>query len=118
MRRCITSTKSPQRFRANDTVLIERAGDVIPYVVRVTRKRSRARNNLRCRRIAGLQRGYRAQRTRGRLLCVNANCPARMRESIRHFASKNCLDIEGLGDKLVGNLIEAGLVKELDDLFG
>src|ERR1700686_3420227 len=50
--------------------------------------------------------------------CVNANCPARMRESIRHFASKTCLDIEGLGDKLVGNLIESGLVKELHDLFG
>jgi DNA ligase (NAD+) len=51
-------------------------------------------------------------------LCVNANCPARMRESIRHFASKTCLDIEGLGDKLVEQLIEKGLVKELDDLFG
>ena len=34
--------------------------------------------------------------------CVNVNCPARVRESIRHFASKDCLDIEGLGDKLVG----------------
>ena len=41
--------------------------------------------------------------------CVNANCPARMRESIRHFASKGCLDIEGLGDKLVGQLVESGL---------
>ncbi len=50
--------------------------------------------------------------------CVNANCPARMRESIRHFASKGCLDIEGLGDKLVGQLVETGSVKELDDLFG
>ena len=34
--------------------------------------------------------------------CVNVNCPARMRESIRHFASKGCMDIDGLGDKLVG----------------
>jgi DNA ligase (NAD+) len=49
--------------------------------------------------------------------CVNANCPARMRESIRHFASKNALDIEGLGDKLVGQLVEKGLVKELDDIY-
>ena len=49
--------------------------------------------------------------------CVNANCPMRMRESIRHFASKACLDIEGLGDKLVAQLIEAGLVRELDDIF-
>ena len=49
--------------------------------------------------------------------CVNANCPARMRESIRHFASKTALDIEGLGDKLVAQLVESGLVKELDDLY-
>jgi DNA ligase (NAD+) len=40
-----------------------------------------------------------------------------MRESIRHFASKNALDIEGLGDKLVGQLVEKGLVKELDHIY-
>jgi len=49
--------------------------------------------------------------------CVNVNCPARMRESIRHFASKNALDIDGLGDKLVAQLVESGRVKELDDLY-
>jgi DNA ligase (NAD+) len=49
--------------------------------------------------------------------CVNGNCPARMRESIRHFASKSALDIDGLGDKLVGQLVEKGMVKELDDIF-
>jgi len=41
-----------------------------------------------------------------------------MRESIRHFASKNCLDIDGLGDKLVGQLVEKGLVRELGDIYG
>ncbi len=49
--------------------------------------------------------------------CVNANCPARMRESIRHFASKAALDIDGLGDKLVAQLVDTGLVRELDDLY-
>jgi DNA ligase (NAD+) len=49
--------------------------------------------------------------------CVNANCPARMRESIRHFASKAALDIDGLGDKLVAQLVEKGLLKELDEIF-
>ena len=49
--------------------------------------------------------------------CVNVNCPARMRESIRYFASKNCLDIDGLGDKLVGQLVEKGLVRELGDIY-
>ncbi len=49
--------------------------------------------------------------------CVNANCPARVSESIRHFASKNAVNIDGLGDKLVGQLVESGLVRELADLY-
>jgi DNA ligase (NAD+) len=105
-------------FRAGDTVLIERAGDVIPYVVRVTKEaRPRAKQfemPAHCPEC-----GAAVVHEEGEVgyFCVNANCPARMRESIRHFASKGCLDIEGLGDKLVGNLVESGLVKELDDLF-
>jgi DNA ligase (NAD+) len=106
-------------IRERDTVLIERAGDVIPYVIRVTKEgHPRARpfemptNCPEC--------GAAIVHEEGEVgyFCVNANCPARMRESIRHFASKWCLDIEGLGDKLVGQLVEKGLVKELDDLFG
>src|SRR5713101_3282648 len=53
----------------------------------------------------------------GGYFCVNVNCPARMRESIRHFASKSGVDIDGLGDKLVAQLVETGLVRELDDLY-
>jgi DNA ligase (NAD+) len=106
-------------IRERDTVLIERAGDVIPYVIRVTKEgHPRAKpfemptNCPEC--------GAAIVHEEGEVgyFCVNANCPARMRESIRHFASKLCLDIEGLGDKLVGQLVEKGLVKELDDLFG
>src|ERR1700731_4753793 len=105
-------------IRERDTVLIERAGDVIPYVIRVTKEgHPRAKpfemptNCPEC--------GAAIVHEEGEVgyFCVNANCPARMRESIRHFASKYCLDIEGLGDKLVGQLVEKGLVKELDDLF-
>src|SRR3984957_3203096 len=102
-----------------DTVLIERAGDVIPYVVRVT-KPGKPRNDpfempAHCPICHAA-----IVHEEGEIFyfCVNANCPARMRESIRHFASKSGLDIEGLGDKLVGQLVETGSVKELDDLFG
>lgn len=104
--------------RVGDTVLIERAGDVIPYVVRVTRTAAPRADEFqmpaRCPECGGHivheegEVGY---------FCVNANCPARMRESIRHFASKAALDIDGLGDKLVTQLVESGLVKELDDLY-
>jgi DNA ligase (NAD+) len=106
-------------FRERDTVLIERAGDVIPYVVRVT-KEARPRSKEFEMPAHCPECGAAIVHEEGEVgyFCVNANCPARMRESIRHFASKSCLDIEGLGDKLVGNLIESGMVKELDDLFG
>jgi DNA ligase (NAD+) len=105
-------------IREGDTVLIERAGDVIPYVVRVTHKKHPRAHEFRmpkhCPECGGAivhEEGEVAY------FCVNANCPARMRESIRHFASKTCLDIEGLGDKLVAQLVERGLVKELDDIY-
>jgi DNA ligase (NAD+) len=105
-------------FRAGDTVLIERAGDVIPYVVRVTREaRPRAKQFEMPAHCPECGAAIVHEEGEVGYFCVNANCPARMRESIRHFASKGCLDIEGLGDKLVGNLVESGLVKELDDLF-
>jgi DNA ligase (NAD+) len=105
-------------FRAGDTVLIERAGDVIPYVVRVTKEaKPRAKQFEMPAKCPDCGAAVVHEEGEVGYFCVNANCPARMRESIRHFASKGCLDIEGLGDKLVGNLVEVGLVKELDDLF-
>jgi DNA ligase (NAD+) len=104
--------------RQGDTVLLERAGDVIPYVVRVT-----ARGDPRAPEFqmpeACPECGGAVVHEEGEVayFCVNVNCPARMRESIRHFASKNALDIDGLGDKLVAQLVTTGLVRELDDLY-
>jgi DNA ligase (NAD+) len=106
-------------IRERDTVLIERAGDVIPYVIRVTKEaHPRARPFAMPTHCPECGAAIVHEEGEVGYFCVNANCPARMRESIRHFASKGCLDIEGLGDKLVAQLVEKGLVKELDDLFG
>jgi DNA ligase (NAD+) len=106
-------------IRERDTVLIERAGDVIPYVIRVTKEaHPRARPFEMPAHCPECGAAIVHEEGEVGYFCVNANCPARMRESIRHFASKGCLDIEGLGDKLVAQLVEKGLVKELDDLFG
>lgn len=105
-------------IREGDTVLIERAGDVIPYVVRVTQPgRPRAPEFQMPRKcpVCGGQVVH--EEGEAAYLCINVNCPARVRESIRHFASKNCIDIDGLGDKLVAQLVEAGLVRELDDIY-
>ncbi len=105
-------------IREGDTVLIERAGDVIPYVVRVTKKGSpRSREFHMPSHCPACGGAVVHEEGEVAYFCVNANCPARMRESIRHFASKNSLDIDGLGDKLVAQLVERGMVKELDDIF-
>ena len=105
-------------IRERDTVLIERAGDVIPYVIRVTKEgHPRAKPFEMPTHCPECGAAIVHEEGEVGYFCVNANCPARMRESIRHFASKGCLDIEGLGDKLVAQLVEQGLVKELDDLF-
>jgi DNA ligase (NAD+) len=104
--------------RVGDTVLLERAGDVIPYIVRVT-----AQGHPRAAEFVMPQHcpdcGGAIVHEEGEVgyFCINVNCPARMRESIRHFASKAGLDIDGLGDKLVAQLVDGGLVKEIDDLY-
>jgi DNA ligase (NAD+) len=104
--------------REGDTVLIERAGDVIPYVVRVTaRSEPRAPQFLMPKACPECGGAVVHEEGEVAYVCVNVNCPARMRESIRHFASKNALDIDGLGDKLVAQLVTTGLVRELDDLY-
>jgi DNA ligase (NAD+) len=105
-------------IREHDTVLIERAGDVIPYVLRVTKEaRPRAKPFAMPNQCPECGAAIVHEEGEVGYFCVNANCPARMRESIRHFASKSALNIDGLGDKLVSQLVETGLLKELDDLF-
>ena len=105
--------------RIGDTVIIERAGDVIPYVVSVDtsartgkeRKFRMPRNCPVCGSEVVREEGAAAYR------CIGMRCPAKLRESIRHFASKHALDIDGLGDKLVTQLIETGLVRDAADLY-
>ncbi len=104
--------------REGDTVLLERAGDVIPYVVRVTRQAHPRHRPFRMPDKCPVC-GSEVVHEEGEVayFCVNVNCPARMRESIRHFASKNCVDIDGLGDKLVAQLVAKGIVRELGDIY-
>ncbi len=105
-------------IREGDTVLIERAGDVIPYVVKVTSEGSpRARPFHMPSHCPDCGGAVVHEEGEVAYFCVNTNCPARMRESIRHFASKNSLDIDGLGDKLVAQLVERKMLNELDEIY-
>ncbi|MDR1945944.1 MAG: NAD-dependent DNA ligase LigA [Desulfovibrio sp.] len=106
-------------LRIGDTVLVRRAGDVIPEVVTALPElRSGEEKEFvfpdRCPECGG--RVFREEGEAARR-CVNRACPAVRREAIRHFVSKAGLDVQGLGERLVERLLDAGLVKGPADLF-
>ncbi|MDY7107925.1 MAG: NAD-dependent DNA ligase LigA [Planctomycetota bacterium] len=106
-------------IRIGDHVHVERAGDVIPHVVRVVeQKRSGHEKKYRLPKKCPVC-GGEVVRPEGEAVarCNNASCPARLKESIRHFGSRQALDIDGLGEKLVAQLVDNGLVEDLADLF-
>ncbi len=106
--------------RIGDTVFVERAGDVIPKVVKVVRER-RPPDAVAYRLPETCPIcGERTVRSEGEvaLRCPNPHCPAKLRERLRHFASRGALDVDGLGEKLVDQLVAADLVKRPSDLFG
>lgn len=105
--------------RIGDTVWVQRAGDVIPEVVQVVKEKR-----------TGNEQPYRLPskcpicdsdvvREEGEvaLRCPNASCPAQIKERIRHFASRNAMDIEGLGKKWVERLVDENLVQSVADLY-
>jgi len=105
--------------RIGDTVLVQRAGDVIPEVVMpVVSKRRGDERRFRMPDVCPSC-GASVVRTESEiaLRCFNADCPAQLKERIRHFASKNAFDIDGLGEKLVDQLVTRGLVASFPDLF-
>ena len=100
-----------------DTVLIERAGEVIPHVVKVTKEgkpRRAFKMPEKCPEC-----GSRIHRAEGEVAyrCVNSACPAKLKESLLHFAGRHAMNIDGLGDKIVDQLVDKGLVKDVADLY-
>lgn len=100
-----------------DTVLVERSGEVIPKVVRVI-EQGKGRKPFRMPSHCPVCKGH-IVRAEGESAsrCINANCPARLRESLLHFASRGVMDIDGLGDALVDQLLERGVVHNIADLY-
>jgi DNA ligase (NAD+) len=106
-------------IRIGDFVLLERSGDVIPQVVSAMKERRTGAEKPfvfpsrcpACRSAVFRPEGEVVSR------CVNPSCPARLRESLLHFASRRAMDIEGLGDALAEELLAAGLVRRLPDLY-
>jgi DNA ligase (NAD+) len=102
---------------AGDTVEIVRSGDVIPKVIRVVKQGEgrvafhMPKNCPVCGEAVARAEGEVASR------CINPDCPARLKESILHFASRGVMDIDGLGESLVDQLVEKGLVRSVADLY-
>jgi len=104
-------------LQIGDTVLIERAGEVIPHVLKVV-KEGKQRRPFRmpkhCPECDGT-----IHHVEGEVAyrCVNAACPAKRKESILHFAGRHAMNIDGLGEKIVDQLVDKGLVKDVADLY-
>jgi DNA ligase (NAD+) len=100
-----------------DTVLVERAGEVIPHVLKVVKHGAREkpfRMPERCPEC-----GTRIHKAEGEVAyrCVNVSCPARRKESLLHFAGRHAMNIDGLGEKIVDQLVDKGIVKDFADLY-
>jgi DNA ligase (NAD+) len=106
--------------KIGDWVMVERGGDVIPKVVKVLDDKDHPRGDQifhmpdRCPVC-----GSHIVRAEGEAdhRCINANCPARLQGSILHFASRSVMNIEGMGESLVSQLADRGLVKDVGDIY-
>ncbi|MGQ9664601.1 MAG: NAD-dependent DNA ligase LigA, partial [bacterium] len=106
-------------LRIGDYVIIEKGGEVIPKVVGVVKDRRTGKEKVfkfpqKCPVC-----GERIYRLSGEAdwRCVNSSCPAQIKGSILHFASRQAMDIEGLGDVLVDKLVDTGIIKGFDDIY-
>jgi DNA ligase (NAD+) len=105
--------------RVGDTVVVQRAGDVIPQIVNVVKNKRPAKT----RRFKLPTRCPVCKSATVRLedevvtRCPDLDCPAQLKNNLRHLASRGALDVEGLGEKLIDQLVERGDVKRLSDIF-
>jgi DNA ligase (NAD+) len=108
-------------IRVGDTVLVERAGDVIPHIVKsmdADGERERSGERIRIPESCPVCSGAVVMsEDKKQARCTNLNCPARLRESVTHYGSREAMDIEGLGEKRAEQLIDAGLIERLSDIY-
>jgi DNA ligase (NAD+) len=106
-------------IRIGDVVIIEKAGEVIPAVISVrTDLRTGSEKKFRMPKKCP-QCGSRVVRDEGQVAvrCVNSQCPAQLRRRIEHFASRGAMDIEGLGEAMVAQLVEKKMLRDVSDIY-
>lgn len=104
-------------LQIGDAVLLERSGDVIPKIVRVVRQGAARQPFQLPSDCPACDSGI--VRPPGEVVarCVNNSCAARLKQSVEHFASRKAMNIEGLGERLVDQLVDRGLVRDIADLY-
>ena len=104
-------------LQIGDTVLIERAGEVIPHVLKVVKEAKDRRPFVMPKKCPVC--GSAIHRVEGEVAyrCVNSACPAKLKESVQHFAGRHAMNIDGLGEKIVDQLVEKRMVKDVADLY-
>ncbi len=110
---------SKKDVRIGDTVLVQRAGDVIPEIVSVIFKKRPSNTHPFLIPTTCPSCGEEAQKMEAEVVlrCSNPLCPAILKESLKHFISRRALNMDGVGDRLIESLVDAGLVKSFSDLF-
>jgi len=100
-----------------DTVLVERAGEVIPHVLKVV-KEGKNRKAFHMPKKCPVC-GSAVHRVEGEVAyrCINAACPAKLKESLQHYAGRHAMNIDGLGEKIVDQLVQKKMVKDVADLY-
>jgi len=108
-----------KKIHIGDTVIVQRAGDVIPEIVKTVGPSER--DNESPYRIPDTcpECGSETMRLEGEAAhrCINLDCPAQIRENIRHFVSRGGMDIDGLGEKLIAQMSERGIISNPADLY-
>ncbi len=106
-------------IRVGDRVLLKRAGEVIPYIVAALPEKRDGSQVPYALPTHCPSCGALVERDEGMvaLYCINASCPAQLSRNIEHFASRGAMDIAGLGEKIVLQLVDAGLIHSTADLY-
>ncbi|MFA5272223.1 MAG: NAD-dependent DNA ligase LigA [Candidatus Omnitrophota bacterium] len=106
--------------RETDTVLIERAGEVIPKIIKViTSKRNKHAKKVHVPKHCPVCKQPISKEKEEEVYwyCINPDCPAKIKQSLLHFSSRACMDIESMGESVVEELVNRGLVKSLADIY-
>jgi DNA ligase (NAD+) len=106
-------------IRVGDTVVVEKSGEVIPYVVQVVKeKRPRGAEEIEPpKRCPSCNSKVEKEEGTPYIRCVNPNCPEQFKEKLRWYCARNQMDIEEVGEKLIDQLVDTGLVKTFADLY-